>query len=106
MADEILTPAEMGEADRLTIAAGPEDGYALMLNAGTAVASHLLAHHGDATEFHILCGPGNNGGNGYVVARICRKRRKRACLVRRFPEGRHGRGAGTAGLPRSSARHR
>ncbi|MBZ9653495.1 NAD(P)H-hydrate dehydratase [Phyllobacterium lublinensis] len=70
MADEILTPAEMGEADRLTIAAGPGDGYALMLNAGTAVASHLLANHGDATEFHILCGPGNNGGDGYVVARI------------------------------------
>ncbi len=70
MAHEILTPAEMGEADRLTITAGPGDGYGLMLNAGTAIASHLLAHHDDATEFHILCGPGNNGGDGYVVARI------------------------------------
>lgn len=70
MAHEILTPAEMGEADRLTIAAGPGDGYSLMLNAGTAITRHLLAHHGDASEFHILCGPGNNGGDGYVVARL------------------------------------
>ena len=70
MTHEILTPAEMGEADRLTIATGPGDGYGLMLNAGTAIASHLLTHHGDAAESHILCGPGNNGGDGYVVARI------------------------------------
>jgi hydroxyethylthiazole kinase-like uncharacterized protein yjeF len=70
MAYEILTPAEMGEADRLTIAAGPGDGYALMLNAGHAIARHLLAHHGDIPEFHILCGPGNNGGDGYVIARV------------------------------------
>lgn len=68
MAHEILTPAQMGEADRLTIAAGPFDGYRLMLNAGNAVARHLLAYCGDATEFHILCGPGNNGGDGYVTA--------------------------------------
>ena len=49
MAYEILTPAEMGEADRLTIAAGPGDGYALMLNAGHAIARHLLAKYGDMT---------------------------------------------------------
>jgi ADP-dependent NAD(P)H-hydrate dehydratase / NAD(P)H-hydrate epimerase len=70
MAHEILTPAQMGEADRLTIAAEHFDGYRLMLNAGNAVARHLLAHYGDATEFHILCGPGNNGGDGYVAARV------------------------------------
>ncbi len=70
MAYEILTPREMGEADRLTIAAGPGDGYGLMLNAGTAIARHLLARQGDIAEFHILCGPGNNGGDGYVIARI------------------------------------
>ncbi len=70
MAYEILTPAEMGEADRLTIAAGPGDGYALMLSAGYGIARHLLAHRGNVSEFHILCGPGNNGGDGHVIARM------------------------------------
>ncbi|TXR46483.1 NAD(P)H-hydrate dehydratase [Phyllobacterium endophyticum] len=70
MAYEILTPVEMGKADKLTIAAGPYDGYGLMLNAGSAIAHRLLADDGDASAFHILCGPGNNGGDGYVVARL------------------------------------
>lgn len=70
MTHEILTPGEMGEADRRTIAAGPYDGYGLMLNAGAAIARHLLAKYGGTSEFHVLCGPGNNGGDGYVVARL------------------------------------
>lgn len=70
MTDEILTPAEMSEADRLTIAGGSIDGYRLMLRAGYAVARHVLDHHGDAPAFHVLCGPGNNGGDGYVVASL------------------------------------
>ncbi|MGH6860767.1 MAG: NAD(P)H-hydrate dehydratase [Phyllobacterium sp.] len=70
MVCEILTPQEMSEADRLTIAAGQFDGQALMRRAGYAVASHLLAHYGDASLFHVLCGPGNNGGDGHVVAHV------------------------------------
>jgi hydroxyethylthiazole kinase-like uncharacterized protein yjeF len=70
MAHEILTSEEMSRADRLTIAAGPMDGYGLMLRAGYAVARHVLAHHDTAGAFHILCGPGNNGGDGYVVASL------------------------------------
>ncbi|MEP7455016.1 NAD(P)H-hydrate dehydratase [Phyllobacterium sp. SB3] len=70
MTNEILTPAEMGQADQATIKAGVHNGYRLMRNAGGAITRHLLRHHGDATEFHILCGPGNNGGDGYVVADI------------------------------------
>ncbi|MBA8880823.1 NAD(P)H-hydrate dehydratase [Phyllobacterium myrsinacearum] len=70
MSYEILTPEEMSEADRLTIVAGPMDGYGLMLRAGYAVARHALNHHADARAFHILCGPGNNGGDGYVVASL------------------------------------
>lgn len=67
---EILTPDEMGEADRMTIAAGPLDGYGLMLNAGRAVAAQVLARFPGAARVDVLCGPGNNGGDGYVVARL------------------------------------
>lgn len=70
MSNEILSPAEMAEADRLTISAGPRDGIGLMRNAGAAVAAVVLAHFPAARRVHVLCGPGNNGGDGYVVARI------------------------------------
>jgi hydroxyethylthiazole kinase-like uncharacterized protein yjeF len=63
---EILTTSEMERADRLTIAAGTP-GFALMLSAGQAVA----AAAGDLAEegpILVVCGPGNNGGDGFVAA--------------------------------------
>lgn len=73
MSNELLSPAEMTEADRLAIAAGPYDGIGLMRNAGAAVAGVVLERYPAATRVHVLCGPGNNGGDGYVVARILAK---------------------------------
>ncbi|WP_027145593.1 bifunctional ADP-dependent NAD(P)H-hydrate dehydratase/NAD(P)H-hydrate epimerase [Mesorhizobium sp. WSM3626] len=70
MSHELLTSAEMGEADRLTIAAGPPGGIGLMRRAGQAVAAEVLRRYPAAAHVHVLCGPGNNGGDGYVVARI------------------------------------
>lgn len=70
MSNELLFPAEMSEADRLTIAAGPAGGIGLMRRAGEAVAAEILKRYPSATHVHVLCGPGNNGGDGYVVARI------------------------------------
>ncbi|QKC84025.1 NAD(P)H-hydrate dehydratase [Mesorhizobium sp. NZP2077] len=70
MSNELLSPAEMSEADRLTIAAGPLNGFGLMRRAGEAVAAEVLKHYPSATHVHVLCGPGNNGGDGYIVARI------------------------------------
>lgn len=66
----LLTPTEMAEADRLTIEHGSLDGYGLMRNAGSAIAAELLWRYADSIGFDVLCGPGNNGGDGYVVARL------------------------------------
>jgi hydroxyethylthiazole kinase-like uncharacterized protein yjeF len=70
MRTELLTPEEMREADRRTIASGQLDGYGLMLRAGDAVAHAVLACFPAAEHIDVLCGPGNNGGDGYVAARL------------------------------------
>lgn len=70
MANEILTPREMGETDRRAIAAGPLSGIELMRNAGAGVARAVQERFPHVSRADILCGPGNNGGDGYVVARL------------------------------------
>ena len=67
--DELLTTSEMGEADRLTIAGGVA-GIALMENAGRAVADGVADCHPPGTRVTVVAGPGNNGGDGLVAARL------------------------------------
>lgn len=45
------------------------DAFELMHRAGQAAWRHLLQHWPDAQRIAVACGPGNNGGDGYVVAR-------------------------------------
>jgi NAD(P)H-hydrate epimerase len=65
----VLTAAEMREADRRTIEEVGLPGAVLMENAGTAVARAVRERFPAARRPLILCGRGNNGGDGFVVAR-------------------------------------
>lgn len=64
----LLTPEEMGRADAAAIAGGIS-GERLMDAAGRAVARAALRHFRPCRTL-VLAGPGNNGGDGYVAARL------------------------------------
>ncbi len=68
----VLTAAEMRSAEQRTIDSGASVEQ-LMERAGAAIAEAVWRIAG-ASEILILCGPGNNGGDGYVAARMLKER--------------------------------
>ena len=74
---ELLTSAQMRAIEAAAIASGAVTGLALMERAGRGVVEAIFAEWPDlrAGSFRaaVLCGPGNNGGDGFVVARLLKE---------------------------------
>ncbi len=75
---ELLTAAQMRAIEQAAIASGEVTGLELMERAGRGVVEAILDWRPDlAKTAHravVLCGPGNNGGDGFVVARLLKQR--------------------------------
>lgn len=66
MGRPILTPQEMHLAEQAVFAAGV-DSFTVMQRAGEAVAEFVHAHWPEG-QIQVLCGPGGNGGDGFIAA--------------------------------------
>jgi len=66
----IYSVAAVRETDRTTIEDHGVPGYTLMTRAGEAAVREAVAAFPEARRWQIICGAGNNGGDGYVVARL------------------------------------
>jgi hydroxyethylthiazole kinase-like uncharacterized protein yjeF len=66
---KIVSAAEMRQIDRATSEHFGVSSLILMENAGAAVARFILSEFGQAQRVGVVCGKGNNGGDGFVAAR-------------------------------------
>jgi hydroxyethylthiazole kinase-like uncharacterized protein yjeF len=79
----LVKASEMQEMDRLTIQELGIPGIVLMENAARGVVRIFLDHFNPPDRSHVvlICGPGNNGGDGYVVARYLHERGLKTTVV-------------------------
>jgi len=69
---KLYTPKAVAELDRLAIESGIP-GFTLMRRAGQVVFDVLRENYPKANNLLVLCGAGNNAGDGYVVARLAQQ---------------------------------
>ena len=67
---DIYSVATVREIDRAAIEGEGIPGYTLMSRAGAAAVGETQQRFPDAGRWQVICGAGNNAGDGYVVARI------------------------------------
>jgi NAD(P)H-hydrate epimerase len=77
----LYAAADVRALDRRAIESFDLPGYELMTRAGHATLNALRQRWPEARSVVVFCGPGNNGGDGYVVARIARAQGLRAHVV-------------------------
>ena len=78
---KIVTAAEMRDIDRATSDRFGVHSLTLMENAGAAVADFVLSHYSSARRIVVICGKGNNGGDGFVAARRLHQRGKHVHVI-------------------------
>lgn len=66
----VYTATQVRQLDQITIQEHGIPAYTLMSRAGQATFDHIRTVWPDARSLCVLCGGGNNGGDGYVIARL------------------------------------
>ena len=66
----IFSPAKVREMDRIAIQELGVPGYTLMMRAGQAAFADARDYFPNARRWIVICGAGNNAGDGYVIARL------------------------------------
>lgn len=69
----LFTASQVRQIDRLAIDHHDVDGYDLMVQAGEAAFTSLLSRWPHVRQLLVLCGKGNNGGDGFVIARLAKQ---------------------------------
>ncbi|MDA7972847.1 MAG: bifunctional ADP-dependent NAD(P)H-hydrate dehydratase/NAD(P)H-hydrate epimerase, partial [Gammaproteobacteria bacterium] len=70
---ELYRARETREIDRIAIARHGAAGLELMRRAGESALRHITARHSGARHLLVVCGPGNNGGDGMVLVARARE---------------------------------
>ena len=92
----LYSATQLRELDRLAIGEAGIPGYTLMTRAASAAWDAMQARWPNARDIIVLCGGGNNGGDGYVLARLARQAGRTVRVVQIGDPGKPGGDAATA----------